>query len=102
MSKPCDTHLSQTDRETLSLGLIYGQSLRIMAKVLGRAPSTMRREAILSGQDERLATTLEIVAAVIGKKIVEHAGRGYLRTATVSQRRSRLAPSWFFYGQHGG
>ena len=39
MSKPCDTHLSETDRETLSLGLIYGQSLRIMAKVLGRAPA---------------------------------------------------------------
>ncbi len=44
MSKPCDTHLSDTDRETLSPGLIHGQSLRIMAKVLGRAPSTMRRE----------------------------------------------------------
>jgi len=44
MSKQCYTHLSDTDRETLSLGLTHGQSLRIMAKVLGRAPSTVSRE----------------------------------------------------------
>ena len=44
MSKPCDTHLSDTDRETVSLGLIHGQSLRIMAKVLGPSPNTVSRE----------------------------------------------------------
>jgi len=44
MSKQCYTHLSDADRETLSLGLAHGQSLRTMAKVLGRAPSTMSRE----------------------------------------------------------
>ena len=44
MSKQYYTHLSDTDRETLSLGLTHGQSLRTMAKVLGRAPSTVSRE----------------------------------------------------------
>ena len=44
MSKQYDTHLSAEDRETLSLGLAQGQSLRMMARVLGRAPSTVSRE----------------------------------------------------------
>ena len=44
MSKQCYTHLSDTDRETLSLGLTHGQSLRMMARVLGRAPSSVSRE----------------------------------------------------------
>ena len=39
------THLSAEERETLSLGLAHGQSLRTMATVLGRAPSTLSREA---------------------------------------------------------
>jgi transposase, IS30 family len=33
------------DRETLSLGLAHGQSLRTMARVLGGAPSTVSRES---------------------------------------------------------
>ena len=37
-------HMSAEERETLSLGLAYGQSLRTMARVLGRAPSTLSRE----------------------------------------------------------
>ena len=32
MSTHCYTHLSDTDRETLSLGLTHGQSLRMMAR----------------------------------------------------------------------
>ena len=44
MSKPYDTHLSDTGRETLSPGLIHGQSLRIMEKVLGPSPNTVSRE----------------------------------------------------------
>ncbi len=44
MSKQCYTHLSDADRETLSLGLTHGQSLRMMARVLGRAPNTVSRE----------------------------------------------------------
>ena len=37
-------HMSAEERETLSLGLAHGQSLRTMASVLGRAPSTVSRE----------------------------------------------------------
>ena len=44
MSKQCYTHLSDADRETLSLGLAHGHSLRTMARVLGRASSTVSRE----------------------------------------------------------
>jgi IS30 family transposase len=36
--------MSAEERETLSLGLARGHSLRTMATVLGRAPSTMSRE----------------------------------------------------------
>ena len=38
------THLSFEERETLSLGLTQGHSLRTMATVLGRTPSTLSRE----------------------------------------------------------
>ena len=37
-------HLTAEERETLSLGLAVGYSLRTMASVLGRAPSTVSRE----------------------------------------------------------
>lgn len=37
-------HLSAEERETLSLGLARGHSLRAMATVLGRAPCTVSRE----------------------------------------------------------
>ena len=37
-------HLSAEERETLSLGLTHGHSLRTMARILGRAPSTLSRE----------------------------------------------------------
>jgi hypothetical protein len=45
MPKHCYTHLSAEDRETVSLGLTHGHSLRTMARVLGRAPRTVSREA---------------------------------------------------------
>ena len=44
MPKHVSTHMSVEERETLSLGLAQGQSLRTMATVLGRAPSTVSRE----------------------------------------------------------
>jgi transposase, IS30 family len=44
MRKQCYTHLSAEERETLSLGLTHGHSFRTMARVLGRAPSTLNRE----------------------------------------------------------
>ena len=37
-------HMSAEERETLSLGLARGYSLRMMATVLGRVPSTVSRE----------------------------------------------------------
>jgi hypothetical protein len=37
-------HLSADEREAVSLGLAHGHSLRAMARVLGRAPSTVSRE----------------------------------------------------------
>lgn len=45
MPTKCYTHLSAEERETLSLGLAHGHSLRTMASVLGRAPSTVSRES---------------------------------------------------------
>ena len=38
-------HMTAEERETLSLGLAHGHSLRTMARVLGRAPSTLSRES---------------------------------------------------------
>ena len=37
--------MTAEERETLSLGLAHGHSLRTMARVLGRAPSTLSRES---------------------------------------------------------
>ena len=37
-------HMTAEERETLSLRLAQGHSLRTMARVLGRAPSTVSRE----------------------------------------------------------
>ncbi len=37
-------HLSAEERETVSLGLAHGLSIRAMAQLLGRAPSTVSRE----------------------------------------------------------
>jgi IS30 family transposase len=45
MKKKCYTHLSHEERETLSVGLAQGHSIRTMATVLGRAPSTLSRES---------------------------------------------------------
>ena len=44
MPTKCYTHLSAEAREILSLGLAHGHSLQRMARVLGRAPSTLSRE----------------------------------------------------------
>lgn len=45
MPKRSYRHMSAEDRETLSWGLAHGHSLRTMASVLGRAPSTVSRES---------------------------------------------------------
>ena len=51
--------MSAEDRETLSVGLAHGHSLRTMASVLGRAPSTVSRESARNrtrGQPYRACT----------------------------------------------
>ena len=45
MPQQCYTHMRIEERDTLSLGLALGQSLRTMARVLGGAPSTVSRES---------------------------------------------------------
>ena len=66
MLKQCYTHLSDTDRETLSLGLAHGQSLRTMARVLGRVPSTVSREVarnVARGRPYRACTAHTLASA---------------------------------------
>jgi transposase, IS30 family len=60
------THLSAEQRETLSLGLAHGHSLRTMARVLGRAPSTVSREHARNaarGRPYRACTAHTLAAA---------------------------------------
>ena len=45
MSTRSYRHMTAEERETLSLSLAHGHSLRTMARVLGRAPSTLSRES---------------------------------------------------------
>jgi transposase, IS30 family len=59
-------HLSTEARETLSLGLSQGYSLRAMASVLGRAPSTVSREVARNttgGRPSRACTAQSHAAA---------------------------------------
>jgi len=65
MPKKCYRHLSDAERETLSLGLAHGQSLRTMATVLGRAPSTLSREHTRNarGQPYRACTAQTLATA---------------------------------------
>jgi IS30 family transposase len=57
-------HLSAEERETMSLGLAAGHSLRRMATVLGRAPSTLSREmARNAGQRGYRACTAHTLAS---------------------------------------
>ena len=58
--------MSDAERETLSLGLAHGHSLRTMAAVLGRAPSTVSRESARNaaeGQPYRACTAQTLAAA---------------------------------------
>jgi Transposase and inactivated derivatives, IS30 family len=65
MPKTSYTHMSVEERETLSLGLALGYSLRAMATVLGRAASTVSREHTrnASGQPYRACTAQTLAAA---------------------------------------
>lgn len=66
MSKKCYTHLSDAERETLSLGLAQGLSVRRLAQLLGRAPSTVSREYARNaarGRPYRACTAHTLAAA---------------------------------------
>ena len=66
MPTKCYTHLSDAERETLSLGLAHGYSLRTVATVLGRAPSTVSREYARNaarGRPYRACTAQSLAAA---------------------------------------
>lgn len=66
MKKNGYTHLSNEERETLSLGLAQGHSIQTMATVLGRAPSTLSREAARNatmGHPYRACTAHTLAAA---------------------------------------
>ncbi|HSX78356.1 MAG TPA: IS30 family transposase [Candidatus Saccharimonadia bacterium] len=65
MSKKCYRHMSIDERETLCLGLAQGYSLRMMARVLGRAPSTVSRESTRNarGHPYRACTAQHLAAA---------------------------------------
>ena len=52
--------------QTVSLGLTHGQSLRMMARVLGRTPSTVSREVARNttrGHPDRACTAQTLAAA---------------------------------------
>jgi IS30 family transposase len=58
--------MSAEERETLSLGLAHGHSLRAMALVLGRAPSTVSRESarnVVRGRPYRACTAHTLASA---------------------------------------
>lgn len=66
MKKKSYTHMSVEERETLSLGLAQGHSLRTMATMLGRAPSTISRESARNaakGHPYRACTAHTLAAA---------------------------------------
>ena len=65
MLKRAYTHMSAEERETLSLGLAQGASLQAIAKMLGRAPSTLSREHARNarGTPYRACTAQRLAAA---------------------------------------
>ena len=65
MSKHRYTHMSAEERETLSLGRAQGLPLRVIARVLGRAPRTISREYLRNarGIPYRACTAQRLAAA---------------------------------------
>ncbi len=62
-------HLHAEERETVSLGLARGHSLRMLARLLGRSPSTVSREGtrtVTRGRPYRACTAHTIAAGRAG------------------------------------
>ena len=60
--------LSLADREELSRGLVAGDSLRVIAKRLGRAPSTISREVAWNGRHRYRAWRADVEAISRGQR----------------------------------
>jgi len=56
-------HLSLSEREDISRGLATGQSIRQIARLIGRAPSTVSREIIRHGGDKKYRAVVADSAA---------------------------------------
>ena len=115
MSKQCYTHMSAEERETLSVGQAQGLPLRVIARMLGRAPSTISREYMrhARGLPYRACTAQRLAAALARqprrpRKLLDpwlwqyvrtHLGQGYspeqiagrLRHAYPADMRKRLS-----------
>ena len=77
MSTRSYRYMTAEARETLSLGLTHGHSLRTTARVLGRAPSTVSRESARNatqGHPYRASTAHTQAAA---REPVSHGGRAH-------------------------
>jgi len=103
MSKRSYRHMSAEDRETLSLGLAHGHSLRTMAAVLGRAPSTVSRELarnVARGRPYRACTAQILAAARIRqprrlRKLLDPWLWQYVRTHLARAARPNRLPGAF-------
>jgi IS30 family transposase len=81
--------LSAEERGTLSLGLAHGHSLRALARLLGRAPSTVSREVarnVTRGRPYRACTAQTQAAARVHqprrpRKLLDPWLRQYARTS---------------------
>lgn len=83
MNKTFYTHMNGEERETLSFGLAQGHSFRTMATALGRAPSTISREAA------RNTTTSHPYRACIAHTLAATRARQ-------SRRRRKLLDPWLW------
>ena len=85
--------LSLVEREEISRSLVAGQSLRAMARTLGRAPSTISRELGRNGGAHRYRATIADKRALknaLRPKLCKLAVHGRLRQAVAS----KLALEW--------
>jgi hypothetical protein len=83
--------MNAEERETLSLGLAHGQSLRTMARVLGRAPSTLSREYARNAMRTAYrACTAQTLAAARANSWIPGCGSTCGRSWPRAARPSRL------------
>lgn len=94
MKKQSYTHLSFEERETLSLGLAQGHSLRTMATVLGRTPSTLSREQARNATPSRPYRACTAHALATGRTRLARRPRKLLDPGLWRYVRTRLAQGY--------